>query len=134
MTPVARLGSLGLLVLLGACGGGNGGPPPSEAGDLTLSYFQGGPAVGAMLITITGGPVQTVTVPSGQQLQVSFSSPSAGTTRIIVTGLLSTGDILTIRIPDVTLATSYVPHVDQVADNVTFSLIDPAVHTLTLHR
>lgn len=134
MRHFRTLGAIGLLALVGACGGGKGGPPPSDAGDLTLSYFQGGPAAGAMLITITGGPVQTVTVPSGQQLQVSFSSPTAGTTRIIVTGPLSTGDILKLRVPDTTLATSYVPHVDQVADNVTFSLIDPSVHTLTIHR
>ncbi len=134
MRLLTRLGALGLLAPLSACGGGKGGPPPSEAGDLTVSYFQGGPVAGAMLFTITGGEVQNVTVPTGQQLQVSFFSPAAGTTKVIVTGLLGTGDILKIRVPDVTLSTNYVPHVDQVADNLTFSLIDPSVHPLTIHR
>ena len=87
-----------------------------------------------MLFTITGGVVQNVTVRSGQQLQVSFASPSAGTTKVIVTGTLSTGDIVNLRVPDVTLSTSYSIRIDQVADNVTFALIDPSVNTLTIHR
>ena len=135
MTCLARFGSPAILALLAACGGGkDGGPPPSQAGDLIVSYFQGGPAAGAMLFTITGGTVQGVTARSGQQLQVSFASPVAGTTRVIVTGPLSTGDIVTVRVPDVGLSTSYSARVEQVADNVTFSLIDPALHTLTIHR
>jgi hypothetical protein len=134
MRYLTRLGSLVVLVVLASCGGGDGGPPPSQAGDLVVTYFRGGPAVGAMLFTISGGPVQSVTAPSGVPLQVSFGSPAAGTTRVIVTGLLSTGDIAIVRVPDVTLSTSYTVHVDQVADNLTFSLIDPSVNTLTIHR
>jgi len=134
MRNLVRLGSLVIPVLLASCGGGDGGPPPSQAGDLVVTYFQGGPAVGAMLFTISGGPVQSVTAPSGVPLQVSFGSPVAGTTRVIVTGPLSTGDIAIVRVPDVTLSTSYTVHVDQVADNLTFSLIDPSVNTLTIHR
>ncbi len=133
MTRLSRRGWLAALVLITACGG-NGGPPPSPAGDLVVSYFQGGPAIGAMLITISGGPVQNVTAAGGQSLQVSFASPATATTKIIVTGPLATGDILTLRVPDTTLATGYAVHLDQVADNVTFSLIDPTLHTLTIHR
>lgn len=134
MTWPARLGSALLLSLLASCGGGNGGPPPSQAGDLIVTYFQGGPAVGAMLFTITGGPVQAVTARSGVQLQVSSASPAANTTRVIVTGTLSTGDILNVRVPDVTLSTSYTVSVEQVADNLTYSLIELSGHTLTIHR
>ncbi len=130
-----RLGSIGLIALLASCGGGdNGGPPPSQAGDLIVSYFQGGPEVGAMLLTITGGAVQSVTARSGQALTVSFASPSPGTTKVIVTGDIRTGDILNVRVPDISLSAGYVVRVDQVADDLTFSLIDPALHTLSIRR
>jgi hypothetical protein len=130
----ARLGSIGLIALLASCGGGEGGPPPSQAGDLVISYFQGGPEIGAMLLTISGGPVESVTARSGQTLTVSFASSAPGTTKVIITGTIRTGDILNVRVPDVTLSTSYVARVDQVADNVTFSLLDPTLHPLTIHR
>ena len=88
-----------------------------------------------MLFTIIGGPVQDVSRPGGLPLQVSFASPVAGTTRIVVTGtLLTTGDLLDLRVPDVTLSTSYTVRVEQVADNVTFSLIDTSLHPITIHR
>lgn len=123
--------ALGLtLVLLSGCG--DGGQPPSEAGELTVSYFQGGPSAGALLLTISGGPVESVTAINNQQ--VSFASPMAGTTRVIVTGSLGTGSLLRIRVPDISLASSYTVRVDQVADNVTFALIDPVPHHLTIAR
>jgi hypothetical protein len=130
-------GGLSLLAMLalgsaGACSGENGGQPPVQAGDLLVSYYQGGPEVGAMLLTVTGGPVQNVTALSGQQ--VGFASPFAGTTKVVVTGTLSTGDILRLRVPDVSQSTSYTVRVDQVADKVTFVLIDTTPYTFTVHR
>ena len=116
------------LGLAAACG--DSGEPPSRAGDLTVSYFQGGPGAGALLLTITGGEVQNVTAANGEQ--VSFASPSPGTTRVVVLGNLGTGTLLRIRVPDVSLASRYVVATDQVADKVTFSLIDPGRHPLTI--
>jgi hypothetical protein len=132
---IRRLGSFALIAALAGCGGKDGGGPPGPvAGDLVVTYFQGGPAAGALLFTITGGQVQDVTARVAQQVQVSFASPVPGTTRVVVTGPLSTGDLVTVRVPDVSLASGYTVRVDQVADNVTFSLIDPSLHTLTIHR
>jgi len=37
-----------------------------------------------------------------------------------------------VRVPDVTLASRYSVLTDQVADKITFSLIDPTPHTLTI--
>jgi hypothetical protein len=133
MTSARWLGSIGLIVLFASCGG-DGGPPPSPAGDLIVTYFRGGPEAGAILLTIEGGAVQSVTARSGQALTVSYATPSAGITKVIVTGAIATGDILNLRVPDTTLSTSYTVRVDQVADNVTFSLIDPLLHNLTIHR
>lgn len=122
-------GGVALLVTL-AAGCGDGGGTPSRAGDLTISYFQGGPSAGALLLTITGGEVENVTAANGEQ--VSFASPSPGTTRVVVMGNLGTGTLLRIRVPDVSLASRYVVVTDQVADKVTFALIDPVPHTLTI--
>ena len=65
---------------------------------------------------------------------VSFASPAPGTTRVVVTGDLGTGTLLRVRVPDLSLAGNYTVRVDQVADRITFSLIDPGAHTLTIAR
>ena len=129
-----RMSTIGLLTLLAACGAGDEGPPPPVAGDLLVTYFRGGPQVGAMLFTISGGKVESVSARTGQALTVSFATPLPGTTKVIITGTLQTGDILTVRVPDVSLAAGYFVKVDQVADDLTFSLIDPSQHPLTIHR
>lgn len=116
------------LCVAAACGDGVG--PPSQAGDLTVSYFQGGPSAGALLLTITGGEVLEVSAANGEQ--VTFASPSPGTTRVVVTGNLGTGTLLRVRVPDISLASRYVVVTDQVADRITFSLIDPQRHPLTI--
>jgi len=130
MTKRARLGAAAFVALLSACG--DGGQPPSQAGDLLVSYFQGGPEAGAILLTISGGEVQSVSPINGQQ--VSFAVIAPGTTRVIVTTPLTTGDILRIRVPDVTQSSQYTATASQVADKVTYALIDPVPHTFTVHR
>ena len=79
MIGIRRLLGIATLGLLVSCGGGDGGPPAGPvAGDLTVSYFQGSVEAGALLITISGGPVTSVTALGGQQL--SSASPFANTT------------------------------------------------------
>ncbi len=138
MTRTTRLASVAFLAILAACGGGVVSPPPPppppQSGDLTVSYVGSGAAIGAILFSISGGPVTSVSAAGGRPLQVSFAPLTTGTTKVVVAGTLTTGDILTVRIPDITLATSYTVGVEQVADNVTFSLIDTSLHTLTIHR
>ncbi|HEV8150881.1 MAG TPA: hypothetical protein VGP61_11905 [Gemmatimonadales bacterium] len=114
-----------------AAGCGNSEPAP-VAGDLLVSYYQGGPEPGAMLLRVTGGPVSDVTAVGGQQ--VSFASPFTGTTKVVVLGSFATGDLLRIRVPDVNQATSYSVHLDQVADKTTFALIETAPYTFTVHK
>ncbi|MGQ0703457.1 MAG: hypothetical protein ACT4PM_10040 [Gemmatimonadales bacterium] len=117
------------LPLAAACG--NGGEP-SNAGDLLVTYHAGSSDAGAMMLTISGGMVENVTAVGSQA--VSFSKPFPTTTRVVVIGTFTTGDLLRIRVPDVSLATSYVVRADQVAHTETFALIDPSQHTFTVHR
>lgn len=134
MSRRCRISGLGFAALaalaLSSCGD-NGGQS-SNRGDLLISYFQGGPEPGAILLTITGGQVEDVTALGGQQ--VSFAAPFSGTTRVVITGNLSNGDLLRIRVPDVTLFTNYRARADQAADKVTFVLLEPTAYQLTVHR
>jgi hypothetical protein len=128
MSHAARL-LAGFLLVLAACGGDQA---TSRAGNLRVSLFAGQADAGALLLTISGGPVEAVTAVGGQQ--VSFSSPAAGTTNVVVVGTLQTGDLLTIRVPDTSRAADYRAQVDQAADNVSFALLNPSSYTLTIAR
>lgn len=123
----------GMLALALASGCGKNTPAPSNAGDLMVSFFQGPGEVGGLLLTITGGPVEGVTTTTSGLL-VTSASPAAGMTRVLVTGPIHTGDILKVRVRDTTLSTSYAIHIDQVADNLTFALVDPSSHSATIHQ
>lgn len=123
-----------LATLALGCGKDGGNTPPSNAGDLTVSYYNAGPQVGAILVSVTGGSVESVEALPGQQIQVSWAAAALGTTRILVTGRPVTGELFTLRVPDTTLATSYRAKADQVADFTTFALLDPSGNTLTVHR
>jgi len=115
---------------LASCGGGGG--ESSNRGDLFVTYFQGGPEAGAILLTITGGPVEQVTALGGQQ--VSFAVPFEGTTKVVVSGNLANGEVLRLRVPDVTLSSAYHAKSDQVADKVTFALLEASSYQFTIHR
>lgn len=129
---MSRRARAGLVLLLASLGCGESPAPPSPAGDLTVSYYQGGPEAGALLFTISGGPVENITAENGEN--VAFVSPTEGTTRVAVIGDLGTGTLLRVRVPDLSLARNYSVRVDQVADRVTFALINPDPHTLTIAR
>lgn len=120
---------LSLLAFLAACG--NGGEP-SGAGDLFVTYQAENADAGAMVLTISGGAVETVSSVGGQV--VSFSTPFPTTTRVVVFGPFGTGDLLRIRVPDVSQATGYVVRAEQVAHTESFALLDPTQHTFTVHR
>jgi len=124
----------GTILALSAGLGCSGEPPTTgpQAGNLTVAY--GGPSTtdGALLVLITGGPVESVSALGGYQL----ASASAGTnaTRVVLTGSLSVGDIFTVRVPDVAALSSYVARVEAAADRNTFALADPASYTAGLRR
>jgi hypothetical protein len=115
--------------LLAACGEG---AEPSRAGVLTVALVEATNDAGALLLTISGGTVESVSAAGGQQ--VSYSTPAAGTTRVVVLGTLQTGDLLKIQVPDTSRVADYTARIDQVADKVTFALLDPSAYSLSVHR
>jgi hypothetical protein len=119
-----------LVILAAACG--DSGPTPSGAGDLLVSYHASPAEAGAMVLVISGGPVETVSAVGNQT--VSFARPYPTTTRVVVIGEATTGDLLRIRVPDVSQVTSYTVRAEQVADKTTFALLDPSRHTFSVHR
>ena len=123
-----RMLTAALLGLVAACGDSSN---PSGAGDLFVSYSGTGEA-GAILLTISGGPVETATALQGQQ--VSSTSPYPNSTKVVVIGEIGNGDLLRIRVPDVAAVTQYNVRADQVADKTSFALIDPSKHTFSVHK
>ena len=120
------------VLLLGlATGCGDSNQNPSGAGDLFVSYAGTGEA-GAILLTISGGPVESVTAVGTQQ--VSSTSPYSNTTKVVVLGAIGNGDLLKIHVPDVSQLAQYSVRADQVADNTSFALLDPTKHTFSVHK
>lgn len=119
-------------LMLAACGGGDETRPP-VAGELTVAYAEGGRAAGALLLTVSGGPVEAVdAIPSG--LAVSSASPGTGITRVVVVGALISGDLLKLRVPDLDRAAQYTVRAEQVADAADVALLDPAAYRFTVRR
>jgi hypothetical protein len=119
-----------LAILVAACG--DPGQNPSGAGDLLVSYHAGAALAGAMVLVISGGPVESVSAVGNQT--VSFAKPYPTTTRVVVIGEATTGDLLRLRVPDVGHVTRYTVRAEQVADKTTFALLDPSGHTFSVHR
>ena len=108
------------------------GDEPGARGDLTVSLVESGGDLGAVLLTVTGGEVETVTaIPGG--VVVSFASPSPGVTRIVVSGALVHADLLRLRVPDVNAVSAYAIRIDQSAHAETFALLDPALSSFSIH-
>lgn len=126
-----RLITAALLWGLSATGCGDSNQNPSGSGDLFVTYTGNGQA-GAILLTISGGPVESVSAIGAQQ--VSSTSPYANTTKVVILGEVGNGDLLRIRVPDVSVVTQYNVRVDQVADKTSFALIDPSSHTFSVHK
>ena len=124
MTAGARP-ALMLSVLLFSCWTGTG--PTAGILNVKLSSLRGDD--GAVLFTITGGPVEAVEAVSGA---VHSARIDANTLRVVITGNLSAGAIARVRIADVTQASRYTAAVNQVAARSTYVPRDPGQYSITL--
>lgn len=117
--PVSALA----LLLVASCGGD--GPAPTEptgpiAGVLRIALVTPHADDGAVLFTISGGPVVSVDVAS-PGYQVYTAIPDTNTARVLVTGNLAAGEMVRIHVADTRRAASYHATIAQAASRATFA-------------
>lgn len=113
-------------VFLLSCSSGSTGPT-SGVLNVKLSSLHGDE--GAVLLTITGGPVESVEAVSGI---VHSAQLDANTLRVVVTGNLTSETIARVRIADATQASRYVAVINQVATRSAYALRDPGLYVITI--
>jgi hypothetical protein len=127
---VSRWGVLFGLGLAGLGGCSSEAPGPASA---TLGLSLSSPAQndGAVLFTITGGPVDSI---ESMGFRVYSTSPGANTYRVIVAGQLASGPIARVHIPDERRSADYAAMVEQVATRESYRQQDPAGYGLSFTR
>lgn len=125
--------ALGLAVLA-ACGGEGGGGP--IAGDILVVVGGGVPQTGALLLRIGGAIDQITPVGSYRIASAPIGGGGAGSavTRIVITGTIAPGDLLRLRVPDVDQLSSYTATIEQAASAADFSLVDPALYSISFRQ
>lgn len=115
--------------LLAACGGDEPDPTPKPvAGELVIGLVSPNATDGALVVRVIG--TLTDVTPAGNY-RVSFST-QGNITRAIVTGDIGSGDLLRIKVPDVTQASTYSASVEQAAARDTYALFSTAGYALTI--
>ena len=97
--------------------------PAPVGGLLPLMLDAPGDTDGAIIITVSGGPIDSVTAAPGYDI-TSYTDASG--THILVIGAMASGTLAQIHVPDVSRASQHVANVEQVADGTTFALLDHA--------
>jgi hypothetical protein len=122
---VLEAGVIGL-TLLSACSGGSTGP---TAGTLEIRFSSSATDDGAVLFTITGGPIGSV---DAVGYTVYSARPAPNTLRVIVAGNLSSGTIAQLHVPDRDQVSRYSISLDQVASSGTHVERDPKAYGISL--
>ena len=126
MTPRSLLFLLCSLSALVGCSHDTNEP---TAGILKANLASPNTDDGAVLFTVSGGPVDSV-VAGGHQ--VYFALLDATSLRVVVIGEVGSGTLATVYIPDNRLASSYSVTVNQVAARVSYAQRNPASYSLSL--
>jgi hypothetical protein len=98
-------------------------------GTLNVSLVTPNSDDGAVLFTVSGGPVDTI---EAVGYPVYSARVDANTLRIIVTGKLGSGPVARIRIADDRRLSHYTATINQVAVRATYQQRDPSSYFLTL--
>ena len=118
-----------LLAAAGSCSSSSG----PVAGMLTVSLATPNPGTdGAILLTVAG-PQALTSVTAGAGLR-AFLQPLSATTKVALTGSLTSGAILTIGVADVGQATQYHATIQGVAASADFQLRPLAGYSLAVSR
>ena len=111
---------LAALLVLAACSGGSSTPMASTtAGPLDLVLSSPNADDGALLIEVSGAPVDSVTAASGYV--VYAGAPGGAARRIIVQGTIAAGPVARIWVPDATASAAYHATVLQAAARGTYA-------------
>lgn len=121
--------SLVLMAGVLSLGGCASEPPGPSAATLQVALATPAQDDGAVLFTITGGPVDSIDAPD---YQVYSRQTDANTLRVIVMGALKPGLIARIHIPDQSRIADYSGAVNQVAARDSYAQRDPTGYGLTL--
>jgi hypothetical protein len=117
--------SVGISLLL-ACSSEPAGP---TEGTFTVILATPNGDDGAVLFTLSGGPVDSVEA-AGHSIY--SARIDANTLRVIVTGALGSGPVARIRIPDHRQMSGYSVIVNQAAARSSYQQRDPAGYSLTM--
>lgn len=120
-----------LTALIGASVVAGCSPEPAgpTAGTLQVTLATPNSDDGALLFTLSGGPIDSVEV-DGYGVHSARIDPH--TLRVIVTGELHSGPIARIRIADARQLPRYSATINQIAARSTYAQRDPASYSLTL--
>ncbi len=105
--------TLGLSV---SCGGGADIAAPPTPGTLTVTLATPRDDDGALLVTLHG-PVAPTAITAHPGLRLFMGSAPATTTRLVLTGAISRGAILSLSVPDVAQASDFTGSVEEVASS-----------------
>ena len=120
--------ALGVVVTLASCGGEElpPGPPPPPSGPGFLQVLLETPRTndGALLITLSGGPLDSLRV---SQATLLMASPGVNDQQVIIAGDVRAGAVLRFWVPERANVANYRAVLDQVAtlrDYIQQSLTD----------
>lgn len=116
-----------VVLVVAACGGDTATTP--IPGTLSLRLHTPNSNDGALVVVVSGGPVNGVRPVGG--LELARQSDGAGT-HLMLVGDLAEGVVATVDIPDISRASAYVATLEQVADRTSFSLLDAAAYQVTI--
>jgi hypothetical protein len=123
-----------LIVCITAVGlsiGCSGAPSGSVGATLELVLASPAQDDGAVLFTLSGGPVDALEAASSNYAIYS-SRPDPSTLRVIVTGDVGSGPIARIHIPDESRIPQYSASIQQIAARATYTQRAPDGYSLTL--
>lgn len=131
-----RVGRAVLVVAaLAGCGGDDGTapppPPPPPSGPGSISFgitVSPGADHGALLITVTGGAVDSVTGLAGYEVFQSLTTSGA---RAMVFGAIVDGPLLRLWVPDLGRGDGYMVQVNEGAVRGTYGTVAPDAYQIT---
>jgi hypothetical protein len=117
--------AMAAVLLLAGCGGSTG----PTAGALKVNLVTPYADDGGILLTISGGPIDSVECLANRLYTYRVDANSL---RVIIAGEIRAGTVALIRVPDTREASQYSAVVSQAAARPPYGQRDPALYTVTL--